>query len=522
MYKLVIPTAGIGSRIGPYTKFKNKALVSVGLKPAIVKVSENFTDAQEIIILTGYEAESLKDVVLSFYPSLNIKFIHVENYSGEGSGLGLTLQHARDDLQCPFIFSPNDAIFEGFDFEKFKSEGNKLCYYQKADGDTYKLEQYRTIASHNGYVSKIYSKGLGTNDIYTGLCKVDDFSEFWDAMKHPGAIVAGEVVGLAALNNLQAFLAPNWLDCGTLETLSKTKQYFDDPDIHVLEKQDEAIWFMEDKVIKFSKNADFIKGRLERYNLLPESVTPKIISSSKYTYTYTKLPGSVYSPYSFPDELPNILNLMKDLLWSSFDLETPKSRLDELCMSFYRDKTFSRTSMYFEKYETIDTELVINQTNVPRLPVTLDQIDWQSFCNKSIWSNFHGDFHSENILVSEYGIKLIDWRQNFGDGHFKSGDVYYDLAKFMHGLEVNHGIISQNLFEIKWKNRNTVDIDLYTKRSLVNARNEFINWLELNNFDVNHVKLLTALIYINIAPLHEYPYSEFLHLFGRLRLTQCV
>ena len=159
---------------------------------------------------------------------------------------------------------------------------------------------------------------------------------------------------------------------------------------------------------------------------------------------------------------------------------------------------------------------------MPRLPVTLDQIDWHSFCEKSIWSNFHGDFHPENILINDNQIKLIDWRQNFGHGHYKSGDVYYDLAKFMHGLEVNHGIISQNLFNIDWKNRNTVDIDLYTKRSLVNARRDYIKWLELNNFDIKHVKLLTALIYINIAPLHEYPYSEFLHLFGRLRLSQCI
>ena len=522
MYKLVVPTAGVGSRIGPYTKFKNKALVSVGLMPAIVKVIENFTDAQEIIILTGYEAESLKDVILSFYSSLNIKFIHVENYCGEGSGLGLTLQYARQDLQCPFIFSPNDAIFEGFDFDAFKLEGNRLCFYQKKEGDTYKLEQYRTVAYKNKYVSKIYSKGLGTDNIYTGLCKVDDFEDFWNAMENPGAIHAGEVVGLAALENLEAFSALNWLDCGTLETLSRTKQYFDDPDIHILEKEDEAIWFTDNKVIKFSKNDDFIKGRLERYKLLPESLTPEIISTSKYTYTYSRVPGSVYDPYIFPEKLSNILDLMKDLVWSCIDSETPKLKLDELCMSFYRDKTISRSCLYFEKYESIDTELIINQITVPRLPVTLDQIDWHSFCEKSIWSNFHGDFHPENILINDNQIKLIDWRQNFGDGHYKSGDVYYDLAKFMHGLEVNHGIISQNLFNIDWKNRNTVDIDLYTKRSLVNARRDYIKWLELNNFDIKHVKLLTALIYINIAPLHEYPYSEFLHLFGRLRLSQCI
>ena len=522
MYKLVIPTAGIGSRIGPYTKFKNKALVSIGLKPAIARVIENFTDASEIIILTGYEAESLKDVVLSFYPSLNIKFIHVENYCGEGSGLGLTLQHAMEHLQCPFIFTPNDAIFVDFDFDFFKSKGNRLCYYQKEKGDAYKLEQYRTVAHQNGYVSKIYSKGLGTDNIYTGLCKVDDFNDFWNAMENPGSVNAGEVVGLAALDNLEVCLATNWLDCGTLETLSKTKQYFDDQDIHVLEKEDEAIWFTKDKVIKFSKNDEFIRGRLERYKLLPESVTPEIINASKYTYTYSKVPGSVYDPFIFPEELSKILDLMKNLVWSFKDSQTPKSKLDDLCMSFYHDKTISRASLYFKKYESIDTELCINQTHVPRLPIILDQIDWQSFSDKSIWSNFHGDFHPENILINDDGIKLIDWRQNFGDGHFKSGDVYYDLAKFMHGLEVSHGIISKNLFNIKWKNKSTVDIDLYTKRSLVKTRKDYIKWLELNGYDVQHVKLITALIYINIAPLHEYPYSEFLHLFGRLRLSQCV
>ena len=69
---------------------------------------------------------------------------------------------------------------------------------------------------------------------------------------------------------------------------------------------------------------------------------------------------------------------MKDLIWSCIDVETPKSRLDELCMNFYRDKTISRSCLYFKKYESVDTELVINQTSVPRLPVILDQIDWYS------------------------------------------------------------------------------------------------------------------------------------------------
>ena len=153
MYKLVIPTAGIGSRIGPYTKFKNKALVSVGLKPAIIKVMENFDDASEIIILTGYEAETLKDVILAFYPDKNIRFIHVDNYSGEGSGLGHTLNQAREYLQCPFIFSPNDAIFHSFDFDSFKE--NECC-----DMDSIELFDDETLRDDIGITNKIHRKKI--------------------------------------------------------------------------------------------------------------------------------------------------------------------------------------------------------------------------------------------------------------------------------------------------------------------------------------------------------------------------
>jgi len=51
MYKVVIPSAGIGSRIGPYTKFMNKALVTINNRPAITHVIDNFPDAEEIVIL---------------------------------------------------------------------------------------------------------------------------------------------------------------------------------------------------------------------------------------------------------------------------------------------------------------------------------------------------------------------------------------------------------------------------------------------------------------------------------------
>ena len=36
------------------------------------------------------------------------------------------------------------------------------------------------------------------------------------------------------------------------------------------------------------------------------------------------------------------------------------------------------------------------------------------------------------------------------------------------------------------------------------------------------VELLTALIYLNIAPLHHYPYSIFLYYLGKLELNRVI
>ena len=90
-YKVVIPSAGIGSRIGPYTKFMNKALVTLGDRPAICRVIEKFPVAIEIVIILGYRGDQLEEVLRAFYPERNLTFVTVDKFEGDGSGLGYTL-----------------------------------------------------------------------------------------------------------------------------------------------------------------------------------------------------------------------------------------------------------------------------------------------------------------------------------------------------------------------------------------------------------------------------------------------
>jgi hypothetical protein len=43
-------------------------------------------------------------------------------------------------------------------------------------------------------------------------------------------------------------------------------------------------------------------------------------------------------------------------------------------------------------------------------------------------------------------------------------------------------------------------------------------WLKKEGYDVKKVNIITALIFINIAPLHHHPYSIFLFFLGKLLL----
>ena len=42
----------------------------------------------------------------------------------------------------------------------------------------------------------------------------------------------------------------------------------------------------------------------------------------------------------------------------------------------------------------------------------------------------------------------------------------------------------------------------------------YYKWLKSEGFDVGKVKIITPLIFLNIASLHHYPYSHLLYFFG--------
>ena len=65
---------------------------------------------------------------------------------------------------------------------------------------------------------------------------------------------------------------------GLATNFSKTRLSFSKTSNHnILEKQGESIWFVKDKVIKYSHDKIFIKNRIKRAEILKD-FTPKIIN----------------------------------------------------------------------------------------------------------------------------------------------------------------------------------------------------------------------------------------------------
>ena len=234
-------------------------------------------------------------------------------------------------------------------------------------------------------------------------------------------------------------------------------------------------------------------------------------------YCYEIVEAEVLSNIVTLPIFEKLMNHSKSFLVAKILDAKQNERFKQNCLIFYKDKTLERVQLFYNNFEQSDDAVFINGEKMPALNELLDAIDW-NWLSDGLAGRFHGDFHFENILWSQEGQKFtfLDWRQDFA-GDLSVGDIYYDFAKLMHGLIVNHGIIANDQYSALWKD-GEIKYDLHRKQSLVECEHKFNNWIVSSGYDLKKVRILTALIYLNIAALHHYPYSLLLYGLGKKML----
>ena len=248
---------------------------------------------------------------------------------------------------------------------------------------------------------------------------------------------------------------------------------------------------------------------------------PNINAYKNNMYCYKKINGEVLSDVINPAIFELFLEKCK-VFWLKKDLTLEeKNNFENNFLNFYKKKTLERVELFYKNFAKKDNATIINGELMPSLQDLLNQIDWK-WISSGLSGRFHGDFHFENILYSKSNKKFtfLDWRQDFA-GNLSIGDIYYDLAKLMHGLIVNHGIVFKNQYSASWI-EGEIKFDIQRKQSLVKCEQRLNAWMLENGYNLKKVKVLTALIYLNIAALHHYPYSLLLYGLGKKILKEDI
>lgn len=517
--RVCIPTAGTGSRLGQLTRFVNKSLVSIANRPALSHLIEQFPPDTEFVIALGHKGQLVREFLELAYPGRSFMFAEVERYEGPGSGLGLSLMQCRQYLQQPFVFLSCDTLVS----EAIPAlDRNWIGCAERAE-----LGAYRSVHVEGGAVRAICEKGEGqqdTHQAYIGLAGIVDHALFWAAMDAGGAaaIETGEACGLRALL-AQGIAAHSftWFDTGSPEALELARQAYHEPGApNILPKGNEAIWFVDGQVVKFSDDRAFIANRALRALEIGEFV-PRLGAVKTNMYSYAKVDGEVLSDVVSLPLFERFLHHCSDF-WQVAQLgNEARGEFKARCMAFYKDKTYERVALFYRTFGIADATEAINGVPMPLLGTLLAEVDWNALAN-GLPGRFHGDFHFENILWSapRQAFIFLDWRQDFG-GSLSVGDIYYDLAKLLHGLIVSHELIAQGHYRIDWEGA-AIRHDFQRKQVLVECERHFEHWLARRGYDVGKVRLLTALIFLNIAALHHPSYSHLLYSLGKSMLYRSL
>jgi hypothetical protein len=273
-------------------------------------------------------------------------------------------------------------------------------------------------------------------------------------------------------------------------------------------------------VIKFSTDKTFIRNRVIRAGIL-ERYCPAIVSSTEHMYKYQEAPGTILSKII---TLPLFEKLLEycSVFWAGAALPTYQMEtFQDASLRFYREKTYERVDLFYRTFNKADGSEPLNDRPMPTLSSLLDRVSWEGLAEGKP-GRFHGDLHFENILYSreEDRFVFLDWRQEFG-GLMEFGDIYYDLAKLLHGLIISHELIARDLFSVHVSGHD-VHYEFLRKQVLIDCEHLFVEFMKSKGYSVERTYLLTALIFLNIAALHHYPYCLLLYYLGKDMLASVL
>ncbi len=231
--KIVIPTAGLGTRLRPHTWSKPKPLVSAAGKPVLGHVLDMFGDLSQIdeaVFIIGYLGEQIKDYVGSAYPDLNARYVIQQEMLGQSHAIWL----ARAGLEGPMVMAFVDTLIEADLSGLDKEQADAVAWVKEVDDP-----RRSGVASvgEDGWVTRIVEKpqDMSNNLAVVGFYyfkQAERLIAAIEAQMEGGEKLGGEYYLADAINimledGLRMRVEPVevWEDCGKPGPLLDTNRY---------------------------------------------------------------------------------------------------------------------------------------------------------------------------------------------------------------------------------------------------------------------------------------------------------
>ena len=510
-----ILTSGTGSRLENYTKKKNKALLSLNKKSILSRIFKNFPSNSNFILSIGYKGDQVRDFVKIHHPELNVKFVKIKNYNGSGSGPGLSLFKCKKFLQKPFFFVSCDTIWKKKIFNI-----NKYNWMGSFSSSKINTKNYCNLISKKNTIFKIIDKkkiiSNKSTSIFVGLAFIKDYKFFWEGLKPK--ILKEPQVSLGFNNILKKKnikkIDIDWEDTGTKKNYEDLILKYEKYNFN---KDNQQLFISSERVTKFFSEKKTISN-LYKKAISKKNIFPKNIKIKNHFISYDYVDGvTLYNHYNIKT-FKLLLKFLENNLWND---KTNKTKdYSKICKNFYLNKTKKRIKIFKSKHPFLDKSgYIYKGSKILKINDIFKEIDWKHIFN-GVPNFIHGDLQFDNILLKKNNFTLIDWRPNFGK-NLLIGDRYYDLAKLLGGLVINYDLIKKNEFKFKI-NKNKINLIIPHRDKTNELISFFENYLRNKGFDINKVRIITGLIFLNMAPLHHDPFDKLLFVYGKYFLQKTL
>ena len=240
--KIVLPVAGNGIRLRPYTENLPKCLLPVAGKTIIDWIVDDalFLKPSETIFITGYKAPVVDEFLKQKSEWGAVRTVVQSNPQGLGEAISLALPYINDDE--PLLIILGDTLFEA-DLSILSKASENILY-------TFKVEDPKrfgvAVTDANGRIERLVEKPqeFVSDEAIVGIYYIKDVKALKEALNYlmqndirtKGEFQLTDALERMIQGGCKFRTAPvqKWLDCGLVETLLSTNA-------HILQRNAEVV-----------------------------------------------------------------------------------------------------------------------------------------------------------------------------------------------------------------------------------------------------------------------------------------